>query len=307
MSFAAKDKKGMYYALAGFSLFSIGDVFIKLIADKGFSPAEIAFFLNLFYLPFLIALSPVIGGIKAALRTDKLWLHVLRALLGVAIFIINVNAFKMLGLSMSYTLIFTAPFFATILAVIFLKEEIRSHRWIAIILGFIGVMIVLRPGANDLDPAAYLVVFGAFLGAIGVIMMRKIGDEEPLMAFSLFGVIISLQVFGVLNFWDGEAMIPKGSDWLYFLTIAVFHMIAMLMTARAFSMADTALVAPFQYVQLLWGTGFGILVFSSVPDIWTGIGATIIVFSGIYMIYREKVRKQEIYTGATSHGVFDQE
>lgn len=307
MAIGVKEKKAMLFSLSGFSLFAIGDLFIKLLADDGFKPVEIAFFLNMFYLPFLLMLSPVIGGIKATMRTEKLWLHVLRSLIGVVAFIINVNAFHKLGLSLTYTLIFASPFFATILAYIFLKDKIQQHRWAAIIIGFIGVLVVLRPGLEPLQPAAYAVLAGAVLIAINHLLARKIGEDEPLMAFSLFGCIIGLQVFGVLNFWDGESNIPLGIDWLYFLIVAVFHIAGGLLTSRAFSMADTAVVAPFHYVQLLWGTGFGILIFSTVPDIWTGLGALVIVFSGVYLIYREHVKKQNITTGITSHGSMEQD
>lgn len=303
----SKEKQGMFLSLLGFSLFAIGDVFIKFLADDGFKPAEIAFFLNLFYLPFLLLLSPVIGGIKATLRTEKLWLHILRALLGVAIFIINVNAFQKLGLSLSYTLMFVAPFFAAFMSAIFLKNKIHLHRWTAIILGFTGVLIVLRPGVVPMEPAAIAVIFGALLIAVNHLLVRQIGEDEPLMAFSLFGCIIAVQVFAVLNFWDGEAKIPEGRDWLYFTIIATFHMGGILATSRAFSIADTAIVAPFHYVQLLWGTLFGILIFSTVPDIWTGLGALVIVFSGVYLIYREHVKNVELTTGMTAHGAIDQD
>ena len=80
-----------------------------------------------------------------------------------------------------------------------------------------------------------------------------------------------------------------------------------LLTSKAFSMADTVIVAPFHYVQLLWGTGFGILIFSNVPDYWTGLGALVIVSSGIYLIYREHVRNVELTTATTAHGAIDQD
>ncbi|MEM6812317.1 MAG: DMT family transporter [Pseudomonadota bacterium] len=307
MSLKLNDKKGMIFALLGFSFFSIGDVFIKFLADDEFTAVEIAFFLNLFYLPFLIILSPVIGGIKATLRTENLWLHVLRALLGVVVFIINITAFKILGLSITYALIFAAPFFATIISHFFMPDTVHKHRWIAVLMGFVGILIVLRPGVESFHPIAYLALLSALIIAITNILARKIGEHEPLMAFSLFHTIIGLQVFGVLNFWDGQANLPQTNDWLYFFAIAVCHMIGMLMTSRAFSITDTSFVAPFHYVQLLWGTGFGILIFSNVPDIWTGLGAMIIVFSGIYMIYRERIRNQHITTGVTTHGTIDKD
>lgn len=307
LSLDAKDKKGIFFALAGFSLFSIGDLFIKFLADDGFTPPEIAFFLQLFFLPMLLLLSPWIGGIKAALRTNKLWLHVLRSLCGVGIFFMMIAGFKELGMAMSYTLIFVGPFFATLLSILFLKEKVGKYRWGSLVAGFAGIIIVLRPWEHSLEPAALGILIAAFLFAVSTITARKIGEDEPLLAFSLFGSIISLQVYAVLTFWDGTANIPSGMHWGYFAIIAVLHVAGSLLTSRAFASTETALVAPFHYVQLLWGTGFGIVIFSTVPDIWTGLGAMIIVFSGIFMIYREHVKHREITMGVTAHGGFDRD
>jgi drug/metabolite transporter (DMT)-like permease len=231
----------------------------------------------------------------------------MRAFLGVIIFLINITAFQKLGLSLTYTLIFTAPFFATMISHFFLKDKIKGHRWKAILMGFVGIILVLKPWSAELNLIALLAIFSAFLIAVNHLTARKIGAEEPLLAFSLFGAIISLQVFGVMTFWDGTAKIPQNEDWLLFLLVAIFHTGAILLTTKAFASTDTSLVAPFQYVQLLWGTAFGVILFANIPDIWTGLGALVIVFSGIYMIYRERVRNQEITTGVTAHGGFEQE
>lgn len=307
MSLNAKDKKGILFSVTGFSLFAIGDLFIKLLADAGFEPTEIAFFLQFFFLPLLLLLSPWIGGISAALRTEKLWLHVLRALCGVLIFYMMITGFKQLGLALAYTLIFVGPFFAALLSAIFLKESIGRYRLMSMAGGFIGILVVLRPGVEELNPAALGILLAAVFFAVATIIARKIGEEEPLLAFSLFGSVISLLVYGAFTFWDGVATIPRGSQWGLFALVAGFHVGGSLMTARAFSTTETALVAPFHYVQLLWGTLFGIVIFSTVPDVWTGLGATLIVMSGIFLIYREHVRHREITAGITAHGGFDQD
>lgn len=280
---------------------------IKLLADDGFEPPEIAFFLQLFFLPLLLALSPWIGGIRAALRTDKLWLHVLRALCGVLIFYMMINGFKQLGLALSYTLIFVGPFFAALLSIVFLKEKVGIYRWLSMAGGFLGILVVLRPGIEQLHPAALGILLAALLFAVATNIARKIGEDEPLLAFSLFGSVISLQAYAVLTFWDGAAVIPRGSQWGLFALIAMFHVGGSLMTARAFSMTETALVAPFHYVQLLWGTLFGIVIFSTVPDVWTALGASLIVMSGLFLIYREHVRHRDITAVVTVHGGFEQD
>jgi len=307
LSLRKKDKRGIAFALMGFSLFSFGDLLIKMLADDGFDPPEIAFFLQLFFLPLLLLLSPWIGGIKAALRTDNLWLHALRALCGVLIFFAMITGFKQLGLAMSYTLIFVGPFFAALLSVVFLKEKVGIYRWLSMAGGFIGILIVLRPGFEQLQPAALGILLAALLFAIATIIARRIGEDEPLLAFSLFGSVISLQAYGIITFWDGEAMIPKGGQWGIFALIGMFHVGGSLLTSRAFSMTETALVAPFHYVQLLWGTLFGIVIFSTVPDVWMALGASFIVMSGLFLIYREHVHNREITAGITAHGGFGQD
>jgi drug/metabolite transporter (DMT)-like permease len=294
-------------AVGGFSLFSMGDVVIKLLADDGFGATEIAFFLQLFFLPLLLAFSPWLGGIRAALRTEKLWLHIARALCSVVIFFIMINGFHQLGLALSYTLIFVGPFFATLLSIVVLRDQVGLYRWVSVIAGFVGVLVVLRPGVERLEPAALAILLAALLFAIATMIARRIGEDEPLLAFSLFGSIVALQVYGMATFWDGEAMIPRGGQWGMFALIALFHVGGSLMTARAFSTTETALVAPFHYVQLLWGTLFGILIFSTVPDLWTALGASIIVMSGLFLIYREHVRHRELTAGVTAHGGFNQD
>lgn len=302
MSINKKDKRGILFALSGFSLFSMGDLVIKFLTNRGFEPAEIIFFLQLFFLPLILLLSPWIGGIKAALRTDHLWLHVLRALCGILVFYMMISGFKQLGMAMSYTLIFVGPFFATLLSVVFLKDKVGKYRWISLAGGFMGILIVLRPSVGQLEPAALGILFAAFLFAVSTMIMRRIGENEPLLAFALYGSIISMQVYGVVTFWDGQARIPVGIEWAMFALIGVFHVGGSLMTSRAFSMTETALVAPFHYVQLLWGTLFGIFIFATVPDIWTALGASFIVMSGLFLIYREHVRQRELTTGVTVHG-----
>jgi len=307
LSISKKDKQGIVYAMMGFSLFSVGDLMIKLLADSGFEPPEIAFFLQFFFLPMLLILSPWIGGIKATLRTNNLWLHVFRALGGVLIFYMMINGFKQLGMAMSYTLIFMGPFFATLLSAAFLKEKVGKYRWFSLIGGFAGILVVLRPSSEQLNLAALGILLAAFLFAVNTIIVRKIGEHEPLLAFSLFGSVIAMQVFGVIIFWDGQARLPTGNEWGLFALIGVFHVGGSLLTSRAFSMTETALVAPFHYVQLLWGTLFGVVIFSAVPDVWTALGASFIVMSGLFLIYREHLRHRDLITGITAHGGFGQD
>jgi drug/metabolite transporter (DMT)-like permease len=292
---------GMMLAAIGFSLYSVGDVFVKFAAEN-YPPEKVAFFINIFFLPLLLMASSKVGGLMNTLRTKHLKLHIIRSLLGMCVFFAMTTGFTQLGMAMSYTLIFMGPFIVSILAVFFLNEKIRAYRWCAIAAGFTGVLIVLRPGLVPLEPAALGIVGAAFCYAISTIIIRKIGDGEPLLAFSLFGCITSLVLFGGMTVFKGEMSMPPMEHMWFFLGTASFHMFANFAVSRAFQTVDTSIAAPFQYTQLLWGMGAGYLLFNTSIDLWTAVGGAIIVCSGIFMIYREHVLNRHITTGVVAHG-----
>lgn len=300
-----KDKAmfGMILSAFGFSLYSIGDVFVKLAAAD-YPPEKIAFFINMFFFPLLLLMSKKVGGLKATLQTKHLKLHLVRSVLGMCVFFAMTIGFKELGMAMSYTLIFSGPFIVAIMSIFFLGEKIGIYRWSAISVGFIGVLIVLRPGMIPLEPAAMAIIVAAFCYAGSTVIIRKIGEGEPLLAFSLFGQIVSTTFFGAMITYKGEWSLPSEPvHYLYFAGTAVFHVFANFAVSRAFQTVDTSVAAPFQYIQLLWGLAFGYFLFgTSGMDLWTGVGAGIIVASGIYMIHREHVRKREISMGVVAHG-----
>ncbi len=293
---------GMLLSLGGFSLYAVGDVFVKL-ASADYPPEKIAFFINVFFFPLLLLVSKKVGGLKATLQTKHLKLHLFRSILGMCVFFAMTTGFKELGMAMSYTLIFSGPFIVSIMSIFFLGEKIGAHRWSAIIAGFIGVLVVLRPGMIPMAPAAIAILGAAFCYAGSTVIIRKIGEGEPLLAFSLFGQIVSTVLFGAMITYKGEWSLPQPEHYILFAGTALFHMFANFAVSRAFQTVDTSVAAPFQYIQLLWGLGFGYFLFgTSGMDLWTCVGAGIIVSSGIYMIHREHVRNREISMGVVAHG-----
>lgn len=298
--------KGMMLAAFGFSLFSIGDTFIKFMADEQFTIVQTAFWVSTCSMIGFLSLANELGGLGKTLKTTKLRFHILRGLFGVGVFFFVVNGFTNLGLGMTYTLLFVGPFIAALLSVIVLKEKFGRHRWTAIALGFIGVLVVLRPGSAPIELAVFGVLLAAVFQASGAIIVRKIGNEEPIIAFAFYNTLISLIVFGPLMIIQGGfENLPTIPQLTFFISVAFFHIGGTFAVTRAYAETDTALIAPFQYMQLLWGVAFGYLFFDTSLDKWTAIGAGIIVSSGIYMIWREKVRNAELTRGATAHGAID--
>lgn len=295
-----KNMRGMGLAAAGFSFYSIGDVFIKY-AGAHYAPEQVALFINIFFLPLLLLFSSKVGGLKATLKTRHLKFHIMRSALGMVTFFSVMNGFQTLGMATSYTLLFAAPFILTVLSIFFLKQKIGIYRWASIAAGFVGVMVVLRPGVVPLEPSALMILLGAFCYSCSTIIIRKIGEDEPLMAFSLYGAICGSLVFGSIMLFKGSFIMPPPEHLWFFFGTAIFHIFAGFWVNRAFSSAETSLIAPFQYIQLLWGVGFGFFLFNNPIDLWTGIGGAIIVGSGLYMIHREHVRHRELNIGVVTH------
>jgi drug/metabolite transporter (DMT)-like permease len=291
----------MALAALGFSFYSIGDVFVKKAAAI-YSPEQVGFWANIFWIPLILALSNRIGGLIPTLKSKKIHLHLTRAALGMVSFYFMTSGFDKLGMATSYTLIFIAPFIATLLAVAFLGEHIQIHRIMAIIAGFAGVLVVLRPGLIPLEAASMGILFGAVCYAISTIIIRKIGEHEPLLAFSLYNVSFFIVVFGIYLAARGEPMMPAMKDLWLFPCIALFHVFGNFSVSTAFRTGETSSVAPFHYVQLVWGIIFGYTLFGNGIDLWTALGGAIIVGSGIYMIHREHVRHREMTHGVVASG-----
>lgn len=291
---------GMILSAFGFSLYSIGDIFIKFAAEH-YPPEKVAFFINMFFLPLILIMSNKVGGLKATLKTKHLKLHLLRSVLGMVVFFCMTTGFVKLGMAMSYTLIFSGPFIVSIMSIFFLGEKIGVYRWSAIAAGFVGVLIVLRPSLH-MEIAAVGIILAAFCYAGSTVIIRKIGEGEPLLAFSFYGQIVSSTLFGAMMIYKGEMSLPAVEHLWFFAATAVFHVFANFSVSRAFQITETSVAAPFQYIQLLWGIGAGLLLFHQGIDVWTGLGGAIIVGSGVYMIHRERIRHSELNTGVVAHG-----
>lgn len=297
--------KGMFLAAFGFSLYSFGDVFTKFTTES-FTPVQTAFWISLSLMIGYLSISPELGGLKRTIKTTKLRLHLIKGLLGVTVFIMMINGFQKLGLAISYTLIFAGPFIAALLSIFLLKDKIGIHRWISILVGFTGVLVVLRPGVVPIDLAAIGVLAAAFCFALSSIVTRKIGSDEPILSFAFYGTLVSLTAFTIMMIIQGGfAVLPTVEQLTFFISVAFFHIGGTFAVTRAFSSSETALVAPFHYVQLIWGTLFGYIFFETSIDHWTAIGGALIVSSGIYLIYREKVKHAELNRGVTTHGTID--
>lgn len=230
-------------------------------------------------LPFLIQAGP------GVFRTEHVSLHALRGILSVGGFFCYFYSYGHLPLANAVTLSFARNLFVVALAAIVLGEIVRWRRWSATIVGLIGVLVIMRPGAGAIDFAYGVAVVGAATGAAITLATRALATREApiqIMAYiALFTTLGSL-VPGVLA-WQT----PTAWQTLWLLVIGFFGPIGQYVAIRAFRLGEASALAPVDYARLLFAVGAGFLVFGELPDRWTVLGATIIVSSTLYITFRE--------------------
>jgi len=270
-------------------LFSVMHASIKYMSSS-LHPFEIAFFRNLFG---LIVIAPwfIRYGLEP-LKTKKIKLHMARSFFNVIAMLSFFYSLSIAPLADVASLAFTAPLFASILAVIFLKEIIGIKRIIAIILGFIGAIIVIDPVYSSINNGHILTLLSASVWSISLIIIKILGRTESSVTITSYMVIIMIPLSGIAAFFYWET--PTINDLIFLLIIGVSGTAAQMLLAQALRQGDTSIIMPFDFLKLIWAVGIGYLFFFEVPSLNTWLGSIIIFLSTLYIAYREKVLSKKI-------------
>ncbi len=225
-------------------------------------------------------------SLRAAFRSRHPYLQIARSLIIVIEVAVFILAFRHLPLADAHAISGIAPLLVTALAVPVLGEKVGPRRWSAIAIGFLGLLIIVRPGIGVFNPAALIPLAGACLWAVYQILMRKVADDSAATSL-LYMAIIGALVMTVLApfFWRP----PDATGWLLLLSLGVVGSLGHYVLIKAFQAAPASTLQPFHYIVLLWAAVVGYLVFGDVPDIWTIVGAAVIAGSGLYAFYRERL------------------
>jgi len=275
---------GIVLMCAGVACLSVNDAIAKHLIEV-YSPLQILFLRNVIALPFALAITARIGGVRA-LRSSRPVPHLMRGFLWVVATILFFTSFAYLDLAEATALIFVAPLFITALSAVFLKEQVGWRRWFAVIAGFVGVLVVIRPGSTAFQLVSLLPVAVAFLYALLMLGARWVDPRESAWTMLLYmtGASALLSAFVVPFFWT-----PIQAEHLWFFVgVALFGTAGMTLMTQAFRFAPASIVAPFDYTGLLWATMLGWWFWHEVPDAWAILGAAIIVASGIFILWRER-------------------
>lgn len=224
------------------------------------------------------------------LSWPRIRMFTLRSALSLASMLCGFTSLSYLTLANATALSFTAPLFATIMAALVLGETVRRRRWSATLVGFIGVLIVLRPGVAGLGIGEILALAGAFLTALVIIVVKQMSRTEPSNAIVAYMVLLltPMSLVVAVPFWTW----PHGTDWVFVVGMGLAGTIGHVCWTRAISIADASVVVPFDYVRLVFTILIGIFAFAEHPDGYTLAGSTIIVLAGIYIARREAMLNQ---------------
>lgn len=238
-----------------------------------------AFFGLIIILPFILKR----GGIRA-IYTKKIKMHLVRGVLAVMAMLSGFYAVTVLPLTLVTTLGFSRPLFMIPLAIIFLHEIVKARRWSATIIGFIGIMIAIRP-SGEIEPAVLIALFSSFIFAVVMITTKKLSaTEAPTTLMFYQGFFSSLFILPLcFFFWET----PSINEFLLLILLAIFGSLSVNCSIRALKLADTTIVSPIEYIRIIFASFAGFIIFSEIPSIWTLLGGLIIIISTVYIAYRE--------------------
>jgi len=308
---------GAAFALAAVMCFSINDVGIKFLSGD-YALHQIVLIRTLVAITiFCVLIMPFNGGL-GVLRTRRPGAHLLRG-----ICVVLANTFLFLGLSAmpiadAVAVFFISPLVITVFSVIFLGESVGPRRWGAIVVGFLGVMIIVKPGTSAFQVASLFPMVAAVLYAVMHMVARKVGSTESAPTMAIYIMLTFLVASTIMGLTTGDGDYahydhPSASfllrawgpvdpaDWPLLILLGVSGLFGGLFISQAYRLSEAAFAAPFEYVAMPMAIMWGVTVFGTWPDRSAWIGIALIIGSGLYLLWRESVKDETLVTEATTY------
>ena len=286
--------KGIVFLMLASMVFSVMALLIKLLGQH----LHITQILLVRQIGMTVMVAPaILRNFPGSLRSERPGLQLIRVFCALVAMLCGFTAVIYLPLADATAIFFAKSFFVTILAVIFLGETVGVYRWSAVLIGFVGVVIMLQPGTENFSVYGLFSLAGAAGAAAVMILLRLLSRSDSantILTYGALGVGVVMILPGIY-FWQE----PTTLEWLLLVAVGVVSYFAQKCNIFAYKHGEASLLASLDYVRLLWATLFGYLIFDQFPggSIW--LGATIVVAAAIFMIYRETQRKRE-WTAAPS-------
>lgn len=246
-------------------------------------PFEIAFFRNAFGL--LVLLPWLLHAGLEPWRTRRFPLHALRSVINICAMLAYFTALSLTPIAQVTALSFTAPIFSAILGMLILGEVFRLRRWSAIGIGFLGTLVILRPGFETIDTGSWLTLLSALLWGFTVITIRVLGRTDSSLTITTYMSLLLalLSVVPAALVWHT----PEGMQWLWLLAIGALGTLGQIAVAQSLKEAEVGVVMPFDFCKLIWVAILGYLLFAEVPGLYVWLGGALIFAASTYIAYRE--------------------
>ncbi|HSX10143.1 MAG TPA: DMT family transporter [Chlamydiales bacterium] len=286
---------GVLLMIFGLALYPLADAFIKHLMGTYAVPQ--ASFLRAItrLVPLCIAMF-FQGGPAVVLKTSRAGSHLIRLAVNLVYTLAFMYAFSLGSLTVIYTLSYTSPLFMIILSALMLKESVSKERWFAVAIGMVGVVIAMRPGSNVFEIVAILVLVGTFLGALNKILMRRLAATEHSLAIAIYPNV--MMILATLPFLLSAWKPMPWSHWGTFAFVGVITAAGQYAIAQALRFAQGSILAPIDYSTFFWVVALDFLWWEKTPDLYTLVGAAVIVGSNFYILYRARVETAKKATPA---------
>lgn len=274
--------------LAATALLSVMHALVRYVSAD-IHAFEIAFFRNAFGLLVILPILLRVGRLGFISRQPKL--QILRALVGVVALLCWFYALGIMPIAEATALSFSTTLFASIGSVLFLQEKMGVRRWSAVAIGFIGALIILRPGIGVMNAGSIFVIISALAWGVGLVVVKKLSrtDSTVSIVFWMSITMTLLSLAPALWVWTTPTLTQLG--WL--ALIGLLGSVGMLGVTHALRLADATALLPLDFTRLIWAGAIGFVMFAELPDIWTWLGGFVIFSSATYITFREmKVKKQ---------------
>ena len=272
---------GVYYALVAYAIYSCGDAVIKSLG-AGANPFQMGFWTAFASAIPVILTRPKSEKLVNLFKAKRPQLLHARAILAYLAVLCIVYTFTTIPFAEAYSIIFLAPVFSTILAVLVLKEEMTRGRWFGLALGFAGVLLVVRPGFRELSLGHLTAVLVAILGSGVAILLRQVSQTEQRITIITYGMSYAVIVNAIIMLAFGMNIMPEPDVMLKFMAIGTLGGFGNVLIVLAAKNAPAAWVAPSQYSQIVWAVLFGAVIFAEFPGPFTLIGMLVVAVGGYF-------------------------
>ena len=286
---AASMRRGIHWVILATFLFVTMDATVKALLRDGYELPQVIWGRYFFHVLLLvIVLAP---RIRIVAQSGNLKLQLTRSVLMLLTTSLFFAGLMFVPLAEASAMMLLSPLVVTALAMPILKEPVGPRRWAGVVLGMLGAMIIIRPGSEFISLGILLPAAAACSFAIYQVSTRYLSEADPILTTLFFTALVGAVITSMVApfYWTP----PSSKAWMLLITAGVCGGIGHFALIKALTLSPASIIAPYSYLNLIWATIYGFVLFAELPDMWTICGAAIISGSGLYVYHRERVRNQD--------------